>query len=144
MRRHINGLVLLLYYRFLWFSSSNCRGVDLNRNWDFHWGETGASDDPCRETYAGSRAFSEPETTAVSDFIMDHRDRLQVYLTLHSYSQMWLIPWGYTKYRVRDYDDLMFMGRKAVDALQKVHGTKYEVGTSPSLLYPTSGKAIFT
>jgi hypothetical protein len=53
---------------------------------------------------------------------------------------MWLIPWGYTNKKAGDYDDLMNMGRKAVDALNRVSGTQYQLGHSPSLLYPTSGK----
>jgi len=58
--------------------SYGCEGVDLNRNWDWHWAGVGASQDPCSDTFAGTHAFSEPETRAVSDFILDHRDRIQV------------------------------------------------------------------
>jgi len=58
--------------------SYDCDGVDLNRNWDWHWAESSASHDPCDDTFAGPHAFSEPETRAVSDFILDHRDRIQV------------------------------------------------------------------
>lgn len=129
-------------FRLFWSYGGDCRGVDMNRNWDFHWGEKGASDDPCKETFAGSRAFSEPETKAVADFIMDHKDQIVVYLTLHSYSQMWLVPWSFTQKRVKDYDDLVYMGRKAIEALKKVYGTEYELGTSTSLLYPTSGTVV--
>ncbi|PSN48354.1 hypothetical protein C0J52_08084 [Blattella germanica] len=125
--------------RFFW--GDTCRGVDLNRNWDFHWGEVGASDDPCHETYAGPRAFSEPETRAISDFIMDRKDRIKLYLTMHAYSQMWLLPWGYTNKKAGDHEELMNMGRKAVDALNRVSGTQYKLGPATSLLYPTSGGA---
>ena len=37
-----------------------CMGVDLNRNYGYHWGGQGASRQPCAETFAGSGAFSEP------------------------------------------------------------------------------------
>lgn len=87
----------------------------------------------------GPRPFSEPETKAIADFIMD-TERIKAYLTLHSYSQMWLLPWGYTKQVAKDHDDMMYLGRRAVEALQKVHGTNYKIGSSPQLLYPTSGK----
>nr|CAD7446894.1 unnamed protein product [Timema bartmani] len=140
--------------RLLWGS---CEGVDLNRNWDFHWGGKGASDDPCHETYAGPRPFSEPESRAISEFLMDHKDRIKLYLTLHSYSQvrlspctrthrsdshlalMWLLPWGFTSKKVPDYDDMYTMGRKAVEAISKISGTQYQIGSSTSLLYPSSG-----
>ncbi|XP_050426299.1 carboxypeptidase B-like isoform X2 [Adelges cooleyi] len=127
--------------RTLWGLSDGCEGVDLNRNWDWHWAEVGASNDPCQDTFAGSHAFSEPETRAVSDFILDHKDRLQVYISLHSYSQMWLIPWSHSKRRLEDYDDLVYVARHATDAMQKVHGSHYQLGTSPTLLYATSGSS---
>lgn len=63
----------------------------------------------------------------------------QVYLTLHSYSQMWLIPWSHTKKLADDYDDMMYLARQATEAIQKVHGSQYQLGTTPSLLYTTSG-----
>ncbi|KAL1117688.1 hypothetical protein AAG570_004003 [Ranatra chinensis] len=127
--------------RMFWDSARECAGVDLNRNWDFHWGEVGSSDNPCSPNYSGLRPFSEPETRAVSDFILDKRDQLKAYITLHSYSQMWLIPWGFTKQKVADYEDLLYLGKKAIESLSKVHGTKYTIGTSPALLYPTSGSS---
>uniref|UniRef100_A0A0A9XQJ7 Carboxypeptidase B n=2 Tax=Lygus hesperus TaxID=30085 RepID=A0A0A9XQJ7_LYGHE len=130
------------YARFFWGDDAEtCQGVDLNRNWDFHWKEVGASSSPCKPTFAGDRPFSEPETRAMSDFIMDRSDQIKAYLSLHSYSQMLLLPWGYTKQSPKDYDDLMYVGRKAVEALQRLYGTPYKIGTSPSLLYPTSGSS---
>ncbi|MCL4134687.1 UNVERIFIED_CONTAM: hypothetical protein GTU68_013932, partial [Idotea baltica] len=43
-------------------SNRRCRGVDLNRNWSYRWGEGGSSSDECSEIYRGTSAFSEPET----------------------------------------------------------------------------------
>lgn len=114
--------------------------MDLNRNWDHRWNEVGASDDPCHETYAGRAPFSEPETRAMSNFIKEHRDRIIIYLTLHSYSQMWLMPWSSTKERHNDYDDLLYMGRKAIESLRKTHGTNYNLVSKQTNSYPISGK----
>lgn len=93
-----------------WFSNvigkflyGSCEGVDLNKNFDFHWGESEASDDPCREGFAGPEPFSEPETKAISNFIMNRKDSIKMYITLHSYSQMWLMPWSYTTKKVKMY-----------------------------------------
>lgn len=47
---------------------SPCTGVDLNRNFGYRWGGLGTSKDPCREIYAGSGPFSEPETNAIRYF----------------------------------------------------------------------------
>lgn len=52
---------------------------------------------------------------------------------------MWLVPWGHTKKRAEDYDDMMYLARQATEAIKKVHGSHYQLGTSPSLLYATSG-----
>ena len=43
-------------------SNNSCgagEGADPNRNWDFHWSETGASGDSCSQTYYGPEPFSE-------------------------------------------------------------------------------------
>ncbi len=37
-------------------------GVDLNRNYDFHYGKNKEDSYKCGETYRGPYAFSEPET----------------------------------------------------------------------------------
>lgn len=127
------------YTRWLW---GKCEGVDPNRNFDYHWGEVeggGASLDPCHETYAGPRAFSEPETKAMADYILANKQNIRVYLTLHSYSQMWLVPWGYTDTKPSDYSELASVAKKAIGAITKIHGTDYQVGPSADLLYPTSG-----
>ncbi len=40
-----------------------CRGVDLNRNFDFLWSSgIGTSTNSCSQTYRGAAPFSEPET----------------------------------------------------------------------------------
>ena len=60
---------------------TGCFGVDLNRNWDTpDWGLTGSSKDPCNkdQIYAGSWAFSEPETRSIRDFMWERKDSLKV------------------------------------------------------------------
>ena len=46
-----------------------CKGVDPNRNWGFHYGESGVSHNKCAETYCGPEAFSEPEMRNIRDFV---------------------------------------------------------------------------
>ncbi|XP_046604830.1 carboxypeptidase A4-like [Neodiprion virginianus] len=135
------GLFHLVSHYTRWLFN-RCEGVDPNRNFGYHWGEEdsgAASTDPCHETYAGPKAFSEPETRAIADYILANRQSIRMYLTLHAYSQMWLVPWGYTKIRPPDFEELANVARKATSAILKVHGTQYQVGASPELLYPTSG-----
>lgn len=51
-------------------------------------------DDPCANTYHGPSAFSEPESNATAQFITQNRNRIRAYITLHSYSQLMLTPYG--------------------------------------------------
>lgn len=74
-----------------------CYGVDPNRNFDFHWNESGSSPDPCSDIFAGPTAFSEPETMVVSDMIHTFSEKGRMYLTLHSYGEFLLYPWGWTE-----------------------------------------------
>jgi hypothetical protein len=49
--------------------SGDAYGVDINRNFDFVWGDkSGASDNPCDDSYMGPSAGSEPETQAVTQY----------------------------------------------------------------------------
>merc|ERR1711911_567219 len=79
------------------YENDICQGTDANRNWDFHWGEEGASDSSCSQTYHGPEAFSEVEARNVRDFLLAHKDQVKYFQTLHSYSQLILFPWGYTE-----------------------------------------------
>lgn len=73
-------------------------GTDLNRNYGYQWGGGGASTSPSSDTFRGEAAFSEPETQAVRDFIGSHKN-LKVMMSYHSFSNLILWPWGYTKQR---------------------------------------------
>lgn len=46
-------------------------GVDLNRNYGYKWAfdDVGSSKYPCEEDYRGAGPFSEPETSAIRDFV---------------------------------------------------------------------------
>ncbi|KDR21621.1 Carboxypeptidase B [Zootermopsis nevadensis] len=117
-----------------------CYGVDPNRNWDFHWGEDrSSSSDACTDDFRGPKAFSEPETKAMADFILTRKDQIKIYLTLHSYSQMWLVPWGYKNDKPKGYYDMYILAEKGVEALEAVRGTDYLLGTAAELLYTASG-----
>jgi hypothetical protein len=118
-----------------------CRGVDLNRNFDINWNGTGSSDKKCRYDFCGSEAFSEPEARAVKVFLDDHANeyRIQTYLSLHSFSQLYMFPYGHTVEHVRNYDDLKKIGEKAVEAIKNTHGRVYITGSSIETIYPSSG-----
>jgi hypothetical protein len=56
--------------------------------------EDGSSTDPCDEAYCGSKPFSEVEVKGVSDFILKNKDQIICYINFHSFSQLWMSPWG--------------------------------------------------
>lgn len=123
-------------------TGSSCIGVDPNRNWGYKWGGKGASNNPCTETYRGKNAFSEPETRAIKDFILKKMkvQEIKMYLTVHSYGQYFLYPWGYEKLDTHDRRDLHNMGQIGAQAIQRVNGRRrYKVGSAAKMLYPASG-----
>lgn len=71
-------------------------GVDLNRNYPFQWGvdNVGSSPTPDSETYRGSGPASEPEVAAMVAFIAARSFGTAV--SCHTFSDLWLAPWGYT------------------------------------------------
>ncbi len=77
-------------------NANGSRGVDLNRNYGYQWGldNLGSSPSPGSETYRGTGPFSEPETQRMRDFILARNFGVEVHY--HTYSNLWLFPWGYT------------------------------------------------
>ena len=51
--------------------------------------------------------MSENEVQNVERFLKSEQKRLVGFLDVHSYSQMWMIPWGYAKENIKDYDELV-------------------------------------
>jgi hypothetical protein len=70
-------------------------GVDLNRNYASFWGhdDLGSSPSTSSETYRGPSPASEPEVAAMQAFFAA-RD-FQTALSTHTYSNLWLYPYGY-------------------------------------------------
>uniref|UniRef100_A0A0M3HR29 ShKT domain-containing protein n=1 Tax=Ascaris lumbricoides TaxID=6252 RepID=A0A0M3HR29_ASCLU len=85
-----------------------CKGVDLNRNFAFRFAEVGSSSSPCSEIHHGENAFSEPESRAVRDAVLSLSNRLDAFITLHTYSQLWIYPYSHRKYAYSaDVNDLV-------------------------------------
>ncbi len=84
-------------------------GVDLNRNYGYHWGGRGASTAECDETYRGRGPFSEPETQALRDLFKELAPSLAI--SLHSYSDLVLYPFGYTTEPAPDEAGLRSLAR---------------------------------
>ncbi|WP_309569815.1 M14 family zinc carboxypeptidase [Deinococcus sp.] len=124
-------------------------GVDLNRNFNFHWNNGGSSTAVCNETYMGPSAASEPETQNIqalmNSVFPDQRgpnltdaapdDAMGVYLDVHSYSDLVLWPWGDTATTAPNAAGLQSLGRKL--AYFNGYTPEQSIG-----LYATSGTTI--
>lgn len=66
----------------------------------------GASSSPCSETYHGKSANSEVEVKSIVDFVKDHGN-IKAFISIHSYSQLLLYPYGYKKAAVADQKELV-------------------------------------
>ena len=122
-------------------------GTDINRNFDVDWGRTGTSKDPCSLVYGGPKAASEPETTAQQDLFkllyLDRRkDGMQApapkdttggMLTLHSYANQVLLPWGFTTQHAPNETGLRSFG------FRMSYFNGFAAGQAGEILYNSSG-----
>merc|ERR1712168_890471 len=116
-----------------------CKGVDPNRNWGYHFGESGVSHNKCQETYCGPEAFSEPETQNIRDFVQTLDPVPLLGHCFHSYSQLWLWPYGYGYNAYpENKEEIQQLAIDASDALFQVHGTVFDPINSADL-YPAAG-----
>jgi len=121
-------------------AGSTCIGTDPNRNWDFEWGGAGADPDPCSDAYYGSGPFSEVEVRTVGLYIKN-AGNIRGYINFHSYSQLWMSPWGYTENLPPDYNVQNILSAQCVAAIKAVYGTTYQYGPIATIIYPASGSS---
>ncbi|XP_077304590.1 carboxypeptidase O-like [Lithobates pipiens] len=121
--------------------NGTCFGVDLNRNFDVKWCETGASTNCFDITYCGPSAASELETKALVRLVEQHKPNILMYLTMHSYSQLILLPYGFTMEPSENHDEMEKVAKEAVAKLKLVHNANYHVGSTSHILYSTSGSS---
>lgn len=114
-------------------------GIDLNRNFPYHWNTTndgGSSGNPCNQTYRGPSAGSEPETKNLVQYVAgalsfngyeggalpDGRlgdlsgpvtdEYAGLFFDIHSYSQLVLWSWGDTSTPAPNDAALRTLGRR--------------------------------
>uniref|UniRef100_A0A668AG94 Carboxypeptidase B2 (plasma) n=1 Tax=Myripristis murdjan TaxID=586833 RepID=A0A668AG94_9TELE len=120
-------------------TDSSCVGVDLNRNFDANWCTEGASDKPCSEIYCGAFPESEPESEAVANFLRSHKDSVQLYLTIHSYSQMLLFPYSCTLDEAENHNELLVMAQEAAQKIRRYYRNTYKYGAGGKTIYLAPG-----
>ncbi|KAH8726546.1 hypothetical protein GQ44DRAFT_748965 [Phaeosphaeriaceae sp. PMI808] len=126
--------------------SASCVGRDINRNWPNHWDQrAGASTSPCAQDYKGPSAGDGVETKALKaqlDSISAGKG-LQLYMDIHSYSQLWMYPYGYTcTGAVPEAAKNKALTDGAIAAVKAVHGTEFTGGPICSTIYQVSGASV--
>uniref|UniRef100_A0A1I7S1U6 Peptidase_M14 domain-containing protein n=2 Tax=Bursaphelenchus xylophilus TaxID=6326 RepID=A0A1I7S1U6_BURXY len=117
-------------------------GVDMNRNYGYHWGEEKEAKDPAEEVFAGTGPLSEVETKGLAKFVDENVKNLTIFFDIHAFMQSFLLPWGYTKEKPKHFGYLMDGCTRILEAIKKFNGNKYNCGTPVELLYPVSGSAM--
>lgn len=101
-----------------------CRGVDLNRNYDFLWSSgIGTSSNACSDVFKGPGAFSEPETRNVR-WMIDTFTNVACLIDIHSYSELVLYPWGDDENQTTDPNQNF--QNPAFDGLRGIAGSGYK------------------
>lgn len=122
-------------------------GVDLNRNHSFAWGAVGSSSDPCSQTFRGIIPASEQEVrslqTIVQSLIPDQRGEsindpapqstTGLLISLHSFGDLVLWPWGNTRVQAPNHEGLRAIG----DEFASLNG--YTSCQASVCLYSASG-----
>ncbi|KAJ3372877.1 hypothetical protein GGF31_001414 [Allomyces arbusculus] len=114
-------------------------GVDLNRNYPSHWGESGASKFRFSEVYMGPSAGSEPEVQALMA-LFNSLPRVVAALDLHSCGQAILRPFAWTLEDTMHEPQLRAVSETMAQIIKNVHGKTY-VSEKGVELYPHSATA---
>lgn len=112
-----------------------CFGVDLDRNFDFHWGQGESPNEmsACSSCYRGPNAFSEPETRSLRDLMLSFAARTGFYLSLQSdltstNKNQLLYPWRFSSLQSPQNQRLLRRVAKAgADAILFSTYTEYKM-----------------
>ncbi|XP_061716974.1 carboxypeptidase B-like [Cydia pomonella] len=120
-----------------------CVGVDLNRNFDAFWSEA-SSNIVCSDTFHGRAPFSEPETAIIRNIVDEHKDRLELFLDIHSFGSMILYGYGNGVLPANGLNLHLVAVRMAqeIDAVKMSWNNNYIVGNVALVLYDASGAAM--
>lgn len=90
-------------------------------------------------TYSGPAPFSEPESFAVHKYLERYRENVPLYLSVHSFGNMVLYPWGYTGSPglAPNWQEHHQLGLRWANAIRNATGEKYIVGNVAKILGET-------
>ncbi|KAH7136231.1 hypothetical protein EDB81DRAFT_901939 [Dactylonectria macrodidyma] len=124
-------------------TGQSCVGTDVNRNWPYQWNVAGGSStNPCDETYRGLAAGDTPENAALVNHTRSiaQSTGIKFYVDWHSYSQLILLPYGYScSATASNLNTQMSLASGVASAIQGVNGLRFQYGPTCSTIYQTAG-----
>jgi hypothetical protein len=113
-------------------------GVDLNRNFSVGFK---ANNNTSSNIYGGPKAFSEPETQALRDFVLDHPN-ISIALDYHSQGNVFFPAHNFRHEDEIDSTDINVLCANMTEEIRKISGREYGIhqGKPPAGLIQGSGR----
>jgi len=122
-------------------NSDGSFGVDLNRNFEVGFSP---NKDTTSNVYSGPAPFSEPETQALRDFVLDHKN-ITIALDYHSQGNVFFPAHNFIHEDAVDAIDLNLLAGNMAEEIRKESGREYGVhmGKPPVHLISGSGREFY-
>lgn len=116
-------------------------GVDLNRNFEIGFAP---NKDMSSNVYSGPAPFSEPETAALRDFVLEHKN-ITIALDYHSQGNVFFPAHNFIHEDAVDAIDLNLLAGNMAEEIRKESGREYGVhmGKPPVHLISGSGREFY-
>jgi len=122
-------------------NSDGSFGVDLNRNFEVGFSP---NKDMSSNVYSGPAPFSEPETSALRDFALNHKN-ITIALDYHSQGNVFFPAHNFIHEDAIDAIDLNLLAGNMAEEIRKESGREYGVhmGKPPTHLISGSGREFY-
>jgi carboxypeptidase T len=116
-----NNGILYEYSCNDWWTCST-EGIDLNRNYDWHW-DVGGQSSPTSYYYRGESAGSESENVAITGLLRRIKPLLSI--SYHSYGEIVFYPWDINGQTAPDHSSLYAIAYGISRRIHRESGTQY-------------------
>lgn len=124
-------------------TDSDCRGVDINRNFMYGYKSYKDSDQEdvgaCSEQYSGQKALEAKEASAMNMIFFKYRTRIRYYIDYHTYGNVWLHAYGANGWAAKNELQLKRYRDNALKSFQSTLGAGWRAGSVYDLLYRCHG-----
>jgi len=116
-------------------------GVDLNRNFPIGFVK---SKNPSSNVYGGPEPFSEPETRAIRDFVLSHKN-ITIALDYHSQGNVFFPAHDFRHEDTIDTTDMNVLCANMAEEIRKISDREYGIhqGKPPAKLISGSGREFY-